>query len=508
MTVKVCNCEQMRKIDADAEKIGGIPSIVLMENAAMACVKELEKIGVAGKRAAVFCGKGNNGGDGFAIARHLNNMGARVVVYLVCGSEYKGDALINYEIIKRMGMKIVDGADINPEYAVMADIIVDAIFGTGIRGEVSSLPYEIIKAINDSGVYTLSVDIPSGANGNTGEICGICVKADKTVTFGAYKCGMLTFPACDYIGETVVADISIPNNIIEKQNIRINVTDKITAKNMMPKRYENSHKGDYGKVLIIGGSRGMTGAPTLSARAALAVGAGLVTVGIPESLNEIMEIKLTEAMTLPLKDMNGNLLPECIKDIQTYMKKCDAVLFGPGIGRGEHIRFILEEILKCSDIPVVIDADGLNALSENISVLNNLRCDVILTPHTVEMSRMIGVLPHEIEKDRVGISSLFANKYKQTLVLKGHHTVVTGSDGVQYINITGNSGMATGGSGDVLAGMITAFAARGLSPTDAAALAVYLHGAAGDIARDKLGADSMTALSITENIPYAVTDLK
>lgn len=506
--MKVCTCEQMRKIDADTEKIGGIPSIVLMENAAMACVRELEKIGIVGKRIAVFCGKGNNGGDGFAIARHLSNMGAKVCVYLVCGNEYKGDALINYEIIKRMGIKIVDSEDINPEYAVMADIIVDAIFGTGVRGEISSLPYDVISAVNNSGAYTLSVDIPSGANGNTGEVCGICVKADKTVTFGAYKCGMLMFPACDYNGEVVVSGISIPENIIDSQGIKINVTDKITAKNMMPKRCENSHKGDYGKVLIIGGSKGMTGAPTLSAQSALASGAGLVTVGIPESLNEIMEIKLTEAMTVPLKDKNGSLTLESIDEIKDRIKKCDAVLFGPGIGREEHIRHILSEILKSSDIPVIIDADGLNALSGDMSILNDAKCEVILTPHTVEMSRMTNISPEKIEGDRIGVSSAFVREYKVTLVLKGHHTIVTGLDGVQYINITGNSGMATGGSGDVLAGMIAAFAARGLSPTDAASLAVYLHGAAGDIARDRVGADSMLAHSITDNIPYAIMGLK
>ena len=506
--MKVCTCAQMRKIDADAMRLGGVPGVVLMENAALACVYELEKIGVLDKKIAIFCCKGNNGVDGFAIARHLHHRGALVTVYLVCGDEYKGDALINYEIIKRMGLNITAVCDEYADmYAAMADIIVDAIFGTGIKGTVSGTAATVINAINNSGVYTLSVDIPSGISGDTGEVCGVCVNADKTVTFGAYKVGMLMYPAYEHTGEIIVSDISIPQNIIDSQGIKINVTDKAAAAQMMPKRYENSHKGDYGKVLVIGGSTGMTGAPAMSAQAALVSGAGLVTAAVPESLNPIMEVKLTEAMTVPLKDNNGTLSAACTDTITEYIKKADAVLFGPGIGRGADIRVILENILEKSEAPVIIDADGLNALAEDISILKKAKCDVILTPHTVEMSRISKKSPDEIENDRLGVSAAFAAENNVTLILKGHRTAVTASDGKQYINITGNSGMATGGSGDVLAGMLAAFAARGLAADKAAALAVYLHGAAGDIARDKLGADSVTACSIIDNIPYAIQDI-
>lgn len=499
----------MRKIDADSMRFGGIPGIVLMENAALACVNELEKYGIDGRRIAVFCGKGNNGGDGFAIARHLHNRGAEVTVYAVCGTDYKGDALTNYEIVQRMGIKLIDGGfeENAVRYADSADIIVDALFGTGVRGVISGGAADVIRAVNNSRAYTLSVDIPSGVNGDSGEICGECVRADKTVTFGAYKTGLLMFPGCEYTGEIVVSDISIPQNIIDAQGIKINIADKQTVSALMPRRTENTHKGDYGKVLVIGGSTGMTGAPTMSAQAALVSGAGLVTAAVPETLNAIMEVKLTEAMTVPLRDVNGMLSVTCMETLEEHIKRADAVLFGPGIGRGEDIRLILEDILQKCTVPLIIDADGLNALAQDADILKNAKCSVILTPHTVEMSRVCGKDPEYIEKNRLTVSAELAKKYGVTVILKGHHTVVTGSDGTQYINITGNSGMATGGSGDVLAGMTAAFAARGLCALDASVLAVYLHGAAGDAARDELGADSVTACAVIDNIHRAIKDI-
>ncbi len=507
--MKVCTCEQMRKIDADTMNRGAIPGIVLMENAALACVRELEQTGIVGKRVAVFCGKGNNGGDGLAIARHLHNRGALVTVYLLFGSDYHGDAEINYEITSRMGIKIVDsGFEENARlYADSADIIVDAIFGTGVRGRISGAAELVINAVNSSRAYTLSVDIPSGVNGDTGEICGVCIHADKTVTFGAYKRGLVLFPGCAYAGEIITDGISIPQNIIDAQGIKVNIADEQTASAIMPKRCENSHKGDYGKVLVIGGSTGMTGAPAMAAQAALVSGAGLVTAAVPASLNAIMEVKLTEAMTVPLKDIGGNISLTCTETAEKYIKKADAVLFGPGIGRGEDVRLILEDILKKCTVPLIIDADGITALAADVSVLKDAECPVILTPHSAEMSRLCKKSIDEIENDRIGVSAEFAKEYGVTLILKGHHTVVTASDGTQYINITGNSGMATGGSGDVLGGMTAAFAARGLSALDAAVLAVYLHGSAGDIARAKLGADSVTACGIIENISEAIQAL-
>lgn len=502
--MKACTAAQMRQIDKMAEELGGIPSIVLMENAALACVEALGE--VRGKRIGVFCGKGNNGGDGFAMARHLVNRGAQVTVFLVCGSEFAGDALVNFEIISKMGIPIIEIADTEllPYQIQLQDVVVDAVFGTGMHGLITGIPAEVIALLNQYATFILAVDIPSGVQADTGELCGVAVKADKTVTFAAYKTGMLLYPGAGYVGQVVVADISIPEYIINGQELPCNVLDAQLIQNWMPARKADSHKGDYGKVLIVGGSEGMTGAPTLAARAALRCGSGLVTVGIPAGLNPIMEVKLTEAMTLPLADECGALCIAAAERIVQKMNGCDVLLFGPGIGRGPAVLPILKQILANAKIPVIIDADGLNALAGNLQVLDVCSCNLIFTPHSMEFSRLSGHPPAAVEAARLAVSGEFAQEQGVTLVLKGSRTVVTAPDGEQYVNITGNSGMATGGSGDVLAGMIAAFVARGLGETESAALAVYLHGLAGDIAAGKVGKEALNAGDIVDSIPDAL----
>lgn len=506
--IKACFKWQMNKIDFDAEQIAGIPSIVLMENAAIAGVNSLTKTfpNINHKSIGIFCGKGNNAGDGFAIARHLLNLNINVIVYLVCGYDFKGDCLINYNIINKMKCNIVyiENEELLPFYIKSHDVIIDCIFGTGIHGEIIGIARHCIENINKYSKYTLSVDVPSGINADTGEICGVCIYASKTITFAAYKIGMLLFPAADYIGDVELCNISIPQYIIDIQDINTNILDIKSSRSLLPNRFKNSQKGNYGKVLILGGSVGMTGAPCLSAMAAVKMGSGLVTVGVPKSLNIIIEQKITEPMSVELSDKDGILTYDCIDKILELLKRSDAVLFGPGIGRSSDIKDILFKILQSSKVPVVIDADGLNALSEDISILEKCQCDVILTPHSVEMSRLNKKILKEIESDRIGISAEFAQKNDVTLVLKGHHTVVTGADGIQYINNTGNSGMATGGSGDVLAGIIVSLIASGTEKTQAAALAAYIHGIAGDIAKEKLGERSLSANDIVNSIPYAL----
>ena len=486
----------MREIDRMASELGGIPSIVLMENAALACIKHLEKLNIKDKRIAVFCGKGNNGGDGLAIARHLINLGVSCTVFLVCGSEFSGDALTNYEILSKMGGEIYELFDTDDlKYRIMSyDIIVDAILGTGIKGEIKGIAADVINSINSYSKYTLSVDIPSGVNADDGSVLTTAVKADMTVTFAAYKIGMLSFPGADYCGEIIVENISIPKYISE--HININVTDFETAKEMMPKRTADSHKGDYGKLLIVGGSEGLTGAPALSAKAALKCGTGLITVGIPKSLNGIMEAKLTEPMTLPLSETDGHINPDSVQEILKKMESSDALIFGPGIGRSPEISDILKEILKVSKIPVIIDADGLYALSQDMNILSECSCNLIFTPHEMEFSRLTGYPVSDIKKNRLKFSEEFAAEFGVTLVLKGPRTIITAPDGKQYINITGNDGMATGGSGDVLAGMIGAFLARGMHEADAAVLGSYCHGLAGDKAALEVGKDSLTPSDI------------
>lgn len=502
--MKVCTAEQMRRIDKSASEFGAIPSIVLMENAAFACVRLILNIENV-KTVAVFCGKGNNGGDGFAIARHLFMRGIDTEVYLVCGSDFSKDALINYEIISRMGIKIkeVNDTDLLDLYIKNADVVVDAIFGTGVSGEISGIAAEVIDIINHNASTVVSVDIPSGINADTGEVCGVGIKADKTVTFAAYKKGLLLFPGADFAGEITVADISIPEYIIKEQNININIIDKQLIKTLIPKREKNSHKGDYGKILIVAGSVGMTGAAALAAEASLKSGAGLVTAAVCSEINDILEVKLTEPMTLPIASIDGHLDKSCLYELTKIINNYDVCLFGPGLGRSVDITEILAGILKVSEIPVIIDADGLYALSQNPKMLDECNCSLILTPHEAEMARLCGCTTDYVRENRLEVSHTYATQNGVTLILKGHHTIVTSVCGEQYINNSGNSGMACGGSGDVLSGMVATFSARCSDECDAAVLSVYLHGLSGDIASQKLGEDTLTPTDILENMGNA-----
>lgn len=499
---KACYASEMREIDRCAVEIGAVPSIVLMENAAIACVNELKSEfgSLSGKRIGVFCGKGNNGGDGFAIARHLINCGADVKVFLVCGNNLSHDAQINYDIIEGMDADIEELCSVPYDYIASCDIVIDAIYGTGIHGEVTGLASDVISGINSFSKYTMSVDIPSGVNADTGEICGVAVNADLTVTFAEYKVGMFLFDGADCMGRIVCADISIPQYIVDRQNISVNVTDDEFVKENFPKRKNNSHKGDYGKVFIVGGSVGMTGAVYMASQAALYTGSGLITLGIPSELNSIMENKLTEVMTLPLADIDGHLSDYSADMIVEKMNNSDVILFGCGIGRSPEIKEILRRVLSEAKVPVVIDADGLYAL--DMGMLDECSADVILTPHNMEFCRLSGIMPEE--KDRLCTSADFARRNGVTLVLKGHHTITTACTGEQYINTTGNSGMAVGGSGDVLVGMIASLVARGTKADVASAMAVYLHGRAGDITEEKVGAEGVTPTAVIENIPYAI----
>ena len=501
---RVCSANQMKKADQDCIEQIGIPGIVLMENAARSCVDQIlaDFPHICDKRIACFCGKGNNGGDGLAIARLLSRHGADVTVFLTHGDSYRGDAAINRDIISYMNCSISHVPENIKDTIHSFDIIVDAIFGTGMYGTVDDDTFSVIDAINRSGKYVLSVDIPSGINADTGEICGICVNATKTVTFASYKTGLLMFPGCDYTGKIVVSDICMPDSVLD--GINKFCTDKsFIRKNLVPRK-NNSQKGDYGKVLIIGGKTGMTGAPSLAAEAALRTGAGLVTVGICQSLNSIMEQKLTEAMTYPLPDTEGHLSKQASDKIKKLISRCDCVLFGPGLGTSDDIYYLLKDIMDSCTVPLIIDADGLNVLAKHPELIEKCSCNLIFTPHEVEMSRISGLSLSEITDNRMSISNTYAQENGVTLVLKGHHTIVTAADGTQYISITGNPGLATGGSGDVLAGIIAALAARGLREDIAAAVAVYIHGTSGDLAAQELGQDSIIAGDIIKYLPKAI----
>lgn len=514
--MKVANCSQMRNIDQTAIHDMGIPGIVLMENAALKVVEQIKAIlgEVSYKSILVFCGKGNNGGDGFAIARHLYNMGANVLVVLIADrNEIKGDALTNLKIIEKLDIKVVQVQDesLLEEIAAslyLCDMVVDAIFGTGVKGTIDGVEADIIQLINYSGRYVLSVDIPSGINGDDGQVCGICVNADKTVTFALPKVGLLSYPAADYVGELIVADISIPNSIIEAQNININIIEKEYVKDVIPMRKNDSNKGDYGKVFVIAGSTGMSGAAVLASLGALRSGAGLVTAGVPESLNDVMEIKLTEVMSFPLEDEGrGILAHSCIMQIFEKMDKMDVLVYGPGLSTDKNVEEILLDILKKSEIPIIIDADGINVLAKNINVLKECKCPVVVTPHPGEMSRLTGLDIGYIQTHRIEVASDFARQWNVIVVLKGASTIIAWPDGEVYINGTGNAGMATGGTGDVLSGVIASLIGQGLEADEAAVAGVYLHGTAGDLAAKDKGQHGLIATDIIEALPAVFLEL-
>ena len=311
------------------------------------------------------------------------------------------------------------------------------------------------------------------------------------------------YPAADSTGEIVVAPISVPETVIESQNLQINVTDDEFIRENLPKRSNNSQKSDYGKVLIIAGSRGMTGAAYLASEAALKSGAGLITLACPESINAVLENKTTEVMTLPLSDNNGYFSSSASSEIINKTDSFDAVLIGPGLGRTDDVQEFVKTVIKNCDVPVIVDADALYAVAQEKDVLRDCTCDLIFTPHAMEMSRLTGLDISYIEENRIQVSKEFSEETGAVLLLKGHHSIVTAPSLTQYINSTGNSGMASGGSGDVLAGIIASFVARGVDTAIASAMGAYIHGMAGDIAKEYYGEESLSANNILECLPEA-----
>lgn len=489
--MKICTVEKMRASDRAASEKYGIPSIVLMENAAISCVKEI----IGFNSFAVLCGKGNNAGDGFAIARHLINAGKTVKIYLILGDSFSGDALTNFRILENLQVHFCDLSEGSLQNDIIEfDCVIDAIFGTGIHGEIAENILSVFDLVNNYANYVLSVDVPSGIDADSGKVLKNAVKADKTVTFAAYKRGLLLYPAADFAGEIKVADISIPKEAFS--DVKLEITDAKKMRALMPRRNKNTHKGDYGKILIIGGSVGMAGAVCLAARAAFMTGAGLVTACVPKEINDIVQKNVVEAMTISLDFEHEHT--KIIEKINGF----DAILFGNGIGREAYAVDMLANILAAARVPLIIDADGLFALAQRPKLLALCGENVILTPHTMEMARLLGVSADEVEENRIDIARDFAVKNGLTLVLKGNHTIITAPDGSQSVNINGNSGMATAGSGDALAGILAGLAPRMESPFDAATLAVFLHGAAGDFAAGAVGENSVTAGNIVSAISH------
>jgi len=510
--LKIADANTIRAIDALAMEKYGISGLQLMENAgrggAEIILKELgNKTGV---RASIFAGKGNNGGDGYVIARHLHNSGVEAAVYSLCSlDELKGDAAANASSWKKMGGAVKEllsseAVKSAAEPVEKSAIVIDAIFGTGLSEEVTGHYAEAIRLINSLGKKVVSIDIPSGINATTGFKLGEAVKADVTATMAMPKLGLFLFPGRAYSGRVEVVDIGVPREAVEDPSIKWNLLGPSDIAKILKPRKSESHKSSHGHLLVLGASPGMTGAAYMSGMAALRAGAGLVTAGVPESLHGIMEVKTTEVMTFPLPETSGRLGTSAYDDIRRAVANKTALVIGPGAGTSEELMKLIGLILEEARIPVVIDADALNSFAPKISSLKSVKTGVVLTPHPGEMSRLLNMKIRDIQADRIGAAEKLVEMTGATVVLKGAYTVIAGPDGQIYLNPTGNPGLATAGTGDILAGMLGAFLAQGYSPFEASAAAVYIHGLAGDEAEGRSGELGMIATDLLEFIPRLV----
>lgn len=527
--MRVLGREEMQKLDSWAIKELGIPRIALMENAGRKVSEiTLQEVKKA-KSAAIICGKGGNGGDGLVSARFLRNAGVNVSVFLLCKKEeLKDEQKTNLLIAQKMEIPILEiKADqdlkILKDFLFKTDVVIDAIFGIGFTGKASGIITKAIDLVNKTKAevkdkvpyFVTSVDIPSGIDASTGAAEGVAIKADLTVTLAFPKAGLFSYPGNLTSGKIVIVDIGIPKiNPLnptpptkkeEKRKV-LQVTDIDFVSRSIPQRPPDAHKGTFGEVFILAGSPGMTGAAVLCGKGALRVGAGLVKIAVPQPLQESVDLQCAEIITIGLPDEPA----EALKIIIKSAKKSNVISIGPGLSTQPMIQSLVKEFIntfKKEDRPIIIDADGLNAISDDPSILSGSKAKIILTPHPGEMSRLAKVSAEEIAKDRTGIALKLAKELKVTVVLKGAKTVIADSDGRLFINPTGNPGMASAGVGDILTGAIGGFIAQGALPFDAAIMGVYVHGMTGDIVARIKGEHGMIASDIVDSLPYTIESI-
>ena len=524
--MRLSTAAQMKEMDRRAIEERGIPSPVLMERAARHVAEEavrfLEKenrsCGRRPYRAAVFCGPGNNGGDGAAAARFLAERGLETRAFLV-GSREKmtADTRLMEERLAQAGLALEDWqTEEQKDWCACADLILDALLGVGLRGEVRPGVKETILWLDSLDKPVLAVDIASGIHSDTGEVMGAALHAAVTVTFTLPKFGHLEGQGGYYTGELKTADIGIPEDVVEQVLAEkddegkapvFEACDGACAGRLLPRRRPDGHKGTFGRVSITGGSIGLTGAPVLASRGAARCGSGLIFLGVPESIYPVTAASCLEVMPSPLSDQNGRISSRAFFQILERLNSCDAGLIGPGLGRSQELSLLVCKLLEQTAVPLVLDADGLYAVKDRKELLRQRQekgLVTILTPHEGEFAYLGG----DLSLGRRRAALRFAERYGCILALKGPATVTASPDGRVYINTTGNNGMAKGGSGDVLAGMVLSFLGQGMEPVEAAALAVYLHGLAGDLCRDRLGEYGMLPGDLAEEIPAAILRLQ
>ncbi len=514
--MRILNGEQMREADRRTIQDIGLASLVLMENAGRQVVAAVESLypDLADRRVAIVCGKGNNGGDGFVVARTLQQRGVDVSVFVIGRvTEIKGDARVNLEILGRIGQTVVEVADetaweLHGAEITAHDLIVDAMFGIGLSAPLTGFYETVVADLNEAGVPIVSIDMPSGMSADTSDLIGHAIDATVTVALGAPKLPLVLPPAESKSGEVVIADIGIPADVFDQlEGPHIELLTRDQMRPLIPARAVDAHKGDFGRVVVVAGSAGKAGAAVLCAHGAMRAGAGLVTVASPRSCQPTIAAHGVEYMTEGLDEMpDGTVHFSAISAVLGI--DADVIVAGPGLGRGEGVTTFVRELLDKYDGPLVLDADALNAFADEPSLLIGREGrDLIITPHPGEMARLVGCSVEDLQADRIGIATDFAKRHKVYVVLKGYRTLVVTPEQKVFVNPTGCAGMATGGTGDVLAGMLAAWLAQLLDAEAACRLAVYLHGSAGELADADNGEVSMTAGDLVDHIGDAILEL-
>jgi NAD(P)H-hydrate epimerase len=499
----VLSPQQAVELDRDAQA-AGVSADALMERAGRAVARAVTDLtaGVYGRRAVVVCGKGNNGGDGLVAARHLARWGMRVAVMAVeVPDELREPAASNARRLSELGLR---PQPFTPRSLARelgrADVAIDAVFGTGFRGVPEDEWAAAIDGINEAGCPVVAVDIPSGVNGGTGAVEGEAVRADLTVTFGAAKVGAVLLPGAGFAGDVRVVDIGFPDDLMHPD---VFLTDPGDVAASLPTRAVDTHKRASGVLVVVAGSRDMTGAPAMIARAAGRMGTGLVLVAVPGSILPVVQAGSTEAIYLPLPETtDGTVATQALDPVLAALERADAVAIGPGLTQAGDTTEFVRELVRVSPVPIVLDADGLNAFTGRASDLTDRKADAILTPHEGEFARLSGLTAHDLEADRLRATRGLASTSGAVTLLKGSRTVVATPDGLARINTTGGPVLATAGSGDVLTGVVGALLARGLDAVDAASSGAYLHGLAGALAGAELG-EGTVAGDVIAQLPAA-----
>lgn len=504
---------EMRELDRAAIEGLGIPGLELMEAAGRRVAEETAALlgGAAGRRVLVLCGQGNNGGDGLVAARHLRALGARPDVFLVGErAALSPDAETNRARLQAAGGSAREVRDESAlaavrEAAASADAVVEALFGTGLTRPPEGLAARAVALLRGCAAPVVAVDIPTGVNADTGELLGSeAVRAALTVTLGLPKIGLVREPGRSHAGRLVVADIGFPEAALAALRIRRSYYDLDEAAGDLPRRAPDAHKGDAGQVLLVAGSPGLTGAAALAAAGALRAGAGLVTVAVPRGLNPVLAVKLTEAMTLPVGESDaGSHTARALPEIAAALEGKRALAVGPGLGRHPEAQALARELVASAGLPLVLDADGLNAFAGDAARLAAAAGPLVLTPHPGEMARLLGGRAGDLASDPLAAAERAAVEWRCVVVLKGSPTVTAAPDGSLAVNASGNAGLATGGTGDVLTGIILALLGQGLAPARAARLGVFLHGLAGDLLAEEMGATGYLAGEVAAALPRA-----